>query len=159
MRAAKRRGYPAAHARLLLASAGAKGLPHPGFDRSALKEANRDYALFNETPFVATFYFKRLEGKSLDVEFCIESNEPFWLHSVEAHAAPDALCREFERGVVLANPSPRSYRFELADLLPGRSYRRINGTALQDPRTNDGQPVGQTVELGPMDGLFLVREH
>ena len=67
------------------------------------------------------------------------------------------MYREFERGLVLANPSPRPYTFDLATLFPGRSFRRIQGSPRQDPATNNGAPVAGTLTLGPKDALFLVR--
>jgi hypothetical protein len=44
---------------------------------------------------------------------------------------------------------------DLAALAPGKGFRRLQGTSGQDAETNDGQPVGQTVTLAPLDGLFL----
>ncbi len=81
--------------------------------------------------------------------------EPVSLGEVTAHAYSDAVYREYEHGVVLANPGPRPYRFALAQLLPGKSYRRLQGR--QDAAVNSGAPVGAEVELGPRDALFLVR--
>ena len=156
--AAGRQGFPPEHARVLFASAGAKGIPHPGLERVHMDEDNRDYAFLNGSEFVAVFYFKKLEGESVDIEFCLESNEPMWFDALEAYAVPDIVCREFEHGVVLANPGANPYTFHLAQLLPGRSYRRISGTAMQDAQTNNGQPVGGSVVLPPLDALFLVRE-
>jgi hypothetical protein len=67
------------------------------------------------------------------------------------------MYREFENGVVLANPSFSPYDFDLAELFPDQRFRRLRGTANQDPRTNDGSEVNDTVELQGKDGLFLVR--
>jgi len=33
---------------------------------------------------------------------------------------------------------------------------RLRGSSRQDPETNSGEPVGQTVTLGPKDALFLM---
>ena len=158
VRAAPRKGFPAEYARILLASAGVKGLPIPDLDRNQLKEDNREFALVDGKPFVAVFYFRNLKGNSVDVELCLESNEPMWLESLAAYAAPDAMYREFERGVVIANPGVSLFTFKLAELLPGRSYRRILGTELQDPVANNGKLVGGSVDLPALDALFLVRE-
>ena len=158
MRAAQRKGFPPEHARVLFASAGPKGVPHPGLRRHHMKDENREFAFLNDSEFTVVFYFRNLEGESVDVEFCLESGEPMWIEDLEAYAAPDAIYREFEHGVVLANPAPHPFRFELGQLLPGRSYRRIPGTEKQDPETNNGQPVGDSVELPPLDALFLLRD-
>ena len=82
---------------------------------------------------------------------------PVWLSGVTVHAAPDAMLREFDHGVVLANPAEAPYTFDLAGALPGRSLVHIRGTAGQDPKTNDGSAVGATVQLAARDGLFLTK--
>ena len=43
----------------------------------------------------------------------------------------------------------------LSRIAPGRRFRRIKGSARQDPITNDGSAVGASLTLGPKDGLFL----
>ena len=58
---------------------------------------------------------------------------------------------------MLANPSDSSYEFDLSTISPGIRYRRLRGSLQQDPTTNNGKPVGDTVTLAARDGLFLVR--
>jgi hypothetical protein len=142
---------------VLFASTAARDLPHPGLESDRTKQANREYTFLNNSEVAAAFYFRNLDKGSVDVEFVAESSEPLWLGAVEAYASPDAMLREFEHGVVLANPGLRPHTFDLARLLPGRAYRRISGTAMQDPQVNNGAPVGGIVELAGMDALFLVR--
>ena len=156
--AAPRKGFPPEYARILFASAEIKGLPVPDLERNQIKENNREFAMIDGKPFNTVFYFKNLKGQSVDVEFSLESDEPMWLGSVAAFAAPDAMYREFERGLVIANPGVGPFSFKLDTLLAGRSYRRIQGTEHQDPNTNNGKPVGDAVELPALDALFLVRE-
>jgi hypothetical protein len=79
------------------------------------------------------------------------------LRSITAHAAPDAIYRVFENGIVLANPSPVPVTFNLAEISPERRYRRFQGNKTQDTRTNSGEPVGEKVTIEAMDALFLVR--
>ena len=67
------------------------------------------------------------------------------------------MYREFEHGLVLANPSDHPYEFDLAELFPGESFTRIQGSANQDRETNDGSPVDGKVRLQARDGLFLAR--
>jgi len=107
-------------------------------------------------PFTSHAYFSDVRSKTVDLELVFEGAAPVWIDSLTAHAAPDAMVRVFEHGVVLANPSPRPQTFDLARLAPGRSLRRIQGSSRQDPETNNGRPVGATVTLPPKDGLFLV---
>ncbi|MEA3368330.1 MAG: hypothetical protein U9R68_09490, partial [Planctomycetota bacterium] len=106
--------------------------------------------------FTSYAYFSEIRSKTVDLALEVEGGEPVWITRVTAHAAPDALVRLFERGVVLANPSPRRATFDLKALAPGRQFCRLRGSSRQDPETNSGEPVGQTVTLGPKDALFLV---
>ncbi len=107
--------------------------------------------------FESTFTFRRIETAAVDLEFVIEGAEPVWLRNLSAHAAPDVILRDFDRGLVLANPTYHEFTFNLARLFPGQEFRRIRGTARQDRQTNNGRPVGDTVALGERDALFLVR--
>ena len=105
--------------------------------------------------FDAGFYFPNLASREADLALTFESSEPVYIEQITAHACPDALCRPFEHGVVIANPSPQPYTFDLSRLFPARTLRRFKGTPTQDPATNNGQPVGAAVTLGPQDALFL----
>jgi len=144
-RAAPMRGYPREVARLAWLGLAPAGRPPTRF-----------MTWLNGRAFTATFYFPNVAAKSVDLYLEIESGEPVWLVALTAHAYPDVTYREFERGLVVANPSPRPHTFDLGSLLPGRRYRRLRGTRHQDPRTNDGRPVGGKVVLGAKDALFLV---
>jgi len=108
--------------------------------------------------FSSQFYFSEMEGQAVDLELLIEGGQPLWITGFGVYAAADTMYREFEHGVVLANPGPRKATFDLARRLPGRHYRRLEGSPEQDRATNNGAAVGGTVELGPRDGLFLLRE-
>jgi hypothetical protein len=68
------------------------------------------------------------------------------------------MYREFDNGVVLANPAPHPCTFDLAKRFPGQTFRRLRGSSRQDTEANNGKPVGAKVTLGPKDALFLVRE-
>ena len=107
--------------------------------------------------FQYTYYFPNAGGDKADLEIQVESGEPVWISSASAHAHPDAMYREFEHGLVLANPSPRPYTFDIAGLLPGKRFRRLKGSPGQDPATNNGAAVAAQVTLGPKDALFLVK--
>ncbi|MGE5607289.1 MAG: hypothetical protein ACM3YE_16565 [Bacteroidota bacterium] len=112
----------------------------------------------NQRPFEAGFYFRNCENSLVGLEFEVEGTGRIWLSEMTAHAYPDAIYREFENGLVLANPAAHDFTFNLGELLPGRKLRRIQGTPLQDPKTNNGEPVGRVVTLGAKDGLFLRKE-
>ncbi len=111
----------------------------------------------NDRPFTSGFYFSDVRSETVDLEWVVEGSQPLRIHSVRAHPYPDAIYREFERGLVLANPSPRSFAFDLDGLFPGRGFRRLRGSPEQDPGANDGSPVGANVVLQAKEGLFLVK--
>ena len=108
-------------------------------------------------PFTATFYFREMSSSRATFQLQIEGDQDVTLHALEAYAHADAGCRVFENGLVLANPSDRAYSFDLSVLRPRDNYVRLTASSRQDTMTNNGQPVGSTVTLGPRDGLFLLR--
>jgi len=109
------------------------------------------------TDFASGFYFPQMKSRTADLEFTVEGAAPIWISDLTVHAHPDAIYREFEYGAVLANPARHTYVFDLAELLPGRAYRRLRGSSRQDPETNDGRAAPATVTLGEREALFLVR--
>ncbi|MCX7826520.1 MAG: hypothetical protein N2689_13315, partial [Verrucomicrobiae bacterium] len=94
----------------------------------------------------------------VDLTFEFEGGEPVYLTDFAAHGAADVVAREYEYGVVLANPSTRPYTFVVSELFPNAKLRRLRGSPEQDPKTNDGSPAGATVTVGPRDALFLMKE-
>jgi hypothetical protein len=69
----------------------------------------------------------------------------------------DVLYRKFEHGLVVLNGSKDStVEFPMAELFPGGTYRRLDGT--QDPQHNNGQRVSARLEVPPHDAYFLVKE-
>jgi len=112
----------------------------------------------NEKDFSSGFYFSQILSERIDLEFTIEGPESLRISRLSIHAHPDAIYRQFERGLVLANPSPRPYIFEPAKLFPGDKFRRIRATARQDTVTNNGKKVSDKITLGPRDALFLIKE-
>lgn len=109
-------------------------------------------------PFTSGFYFSQVKSKTVDLEIEVEGSEPVWIFELGAYHHPDAMYRQYEHGLVLANPAPRPYSFDLGQLLPGQRFRRLQATPGQDTKTNDGSLVGTVITLGPKEGLFLVRE-
>lgn len=128
-----------------------------GASESQITKAVKYMTWVNDRPFESSFYFREIKSNEIELSVVVEGSEPVSLQSVTAYAHPDAMCRVFEHGIVLANPSHAPYTFQLAELTPGRKYRRIQGVATQDPETNSGEAVGDTVTLGERDALFLVR--
>jgi len=109
-------------------------------------------------PFESWFTFREVRTDSVDIAVEVEGGAPVRLLHITAFAAPDAMVREFEHGVVLANPSLHPYRFDLSRLFPGQRFRRIPGSPEQDPAVNDGRDVRDPVlTIGDRDALFLLK--
>ena len=106
----------------------------------------------------ASFYFRDRGPAVVELEIEIEGSEPAFVRGLTAHSATDAIYREFDNGIVLANPSMRPYEFDLATIAPGAKFRRLRGTETQAPEINGGAEVGDTVTVPARDGLFLVRD-
>ena len=108
--------------------------------------------------FNPAFYFRGLKSEAVDVVVECEDSGPVYIQDVRAYAQVDAMSRDFDGGLVLANPGLSSRVFDLAAMYPGGKFRRIRGSANQDLKVNNGEPVGASVTVAPNDGLFLVRE-
>lgn len=109
--------------------------------------------------FTSGFYFREVKTPKVDLEFSIDGPEPLWISDITVHAHPDAIYREFEHGLVLANPAPRPYVFDLGRFFPKTTFRRIKGSPRQDPATNDGSIAPARLTLAPKDALFLVKDN
>ena len=129
-----------------------------GASESDVTKAVHYMTWVNDKSFTSGFYFREVRTKEVDLTFSIESREPVVIESVRAHAHPDAMYRVFEDGLVLANPSRKSYTFDLDAITPGKSYRRLQATKFQDSVANNGEPVSGKLALGDREGLFLVEE-
>ncbi len=148
----------------LFVTLSARGEPMKGYPREAARMMwvaagqQRYMSWVNDREFESAFYFPQVQG-DVELEVSVEGPEPAWISQVAAYAHPDAIYRDFEHGVVLANPSPRPYTFDLGELFPGRAFHRLQGTPRQDPKTNDGSPVSGRLTLAPHDALFLRGDH
>jgi len=112
----------------------------------------------NKQPFDSAFYFRDVRSPTIRLNVRVEGPEPVTLERLEVHPHPDAMCRVFEHGLVLANPGLAPYTFDLSAISPGRKYRRLQGTARQDTAVNNGAPVQSSVQVGERDALFLLRQ-
>jgi hypothetical protein len=124
--------------------------------REAFTEPVRHMTWLGDRAFTSGFYFRDVRSPSVDLEWSVEGRGPITIEAFRARAHPDAIYRAFEHGLVLANPSPRPFTFDLDRLAPGRRFRRLRGSANQDRATNHGAPVGRKVRLQGLEGLFLV---
>jgi hypothetical protein len=127
---------------------------------------NKFMSWINNEEFQSSFYFSNtphLEGSpdipvEIDFVFEIESTEAVWISKIVAYTHPDVMIREFENGVVLANPSPRPFKFNLKELFPMINFRRIKGSPKQDPVINDGSSViSESIIINGKDALFLIK--
>ncbi|MEM9597925.1 MAG: PKD domain-containing protein, partial [Acidobacteriota bacterium] len=106
--------------------------------------------------FTSSFYFRDAGPATIDLEIEIEGGGPVYLSNLTAHAATDALAREYHRGAAIANPSLSDLSFDLGQLFPGRTFRRLQASQLQDAVHNHGGPQTQQGSISSLDGLFLV---
>jgi hypothetical protein len=118
--------------------------------------------------FEVVVSYRDLKADALTLEFSTTNNSTMYISKVTAHNAPDAVYREFEHGLVIANPSRSAdYTFDTSGLpdmaAPGRKYKRIQGTPYRDEKgvlrddsmkVNTGLPVTEPIRL-THDALFL----
>jgi len=140
--------YPPEYARLMHVSV-------PTQDRRPAK-SDRHMTWVDTDSFESAFYFPNIKTERIDLQFSIEGAGPLYISAIRAFARPDVIYRPFANGVVLANPASHPYTFDLAKLLPRRTFRRLKGSPTQDPVANNGAPVIGPVELAAKEGLFLV---
>ncbi len=119
------------------------------------RHRDRRWGYSNSKPFDNYFFFHEIPVTYADIEVTCESSEPVRLQSIQLYAAPDAMYRIFENGIVMTNPGLRPRSFDLKKISPGRKYRRLSATECQDAETNNGQPAGDCIILGRHDALFL----
>jgi|GEM_PF-6195966 len=96
-------------------------------------------------------------GRTVNLNLQFEGSGDVQIRNLTVHSAEDILAREFENGVVLCNPNPDQYTFNLAEMFPGVQLSRITGQSYDDPLTNDGSVIGDTVTVPSHRGLFLVK--
>lgn len=101
--------------------------------------------------------FRRLIAGPATIGFAFEKNNDVKVRRVQIAAAPDLITREFQNGVVFANPSDQSAVFPVSSLYPGASFNRLTATPDQDSAVNDGSPIGASLTLPPIDALFVRR--
>jgi hypothetical protein len=100
-------------------------------------------------------YFRGVGPATVTIAFVLDGNLRVRFRAIRAFAAPDACYRLFDHGAVFANPSRNAVPFDLSALAPGQSFRRLRGTAGQDPITNDGSPLGASVTIPALDALIV----
>ena len=106
--------------------------------------------------YKTSYYIRDIGVTTVDIKLTIEGDANIDLTNFRLRPAAQALARAFENGVVLSNPSISDYTFDLSQLFPGRSFKRLTATSGHDTVVNDGSDVGATVTVPALDGLFLL---
>jgi len=149
----------------------ADGLPRYADQRGRLSMYNDTMAYMGTAGFTPQYgYFRRAgDGRGvIDLTFTFEDQGSCRLRNLAVHNAPLAIAREFEKGVVLVNPSQETVVFDLTRLLPalrGARLQRIKADPAAYVKSsvmeqmlayNDGRPeTPDRVEVSALDGLFL----
>ena len=97
------------------------------------------------------FTLRPTKNETTTLRFAVgKEDAPIWIDSVYVFKGDaNVFKREFDRGLVLANATPKSKTIKV-----GSGYRRIAGN--QDPAVNNGKAVTE-VTLPPYDGLVLIK--
>ncbi|MFQ5478948.1 MAG: hypothetical protein ACE5E4_10060, partial [Candidatus Binatia bacterium] len=129
-----------------------------GLSVSVVSGSSEQLSLAHVDSFEAGFYFRDVvaDGGSIALKIALLGEAPVHISDFTVHSYPDVVAREFEHGLVLANPSNSDFTFDINALTPGRSYRRLQGSPEQAPEFNDGSLLGPTLALGPLDAAFLL---
>ena len=106
-----------------------------------------------------SFYYREAGPATVDINLTFEGPQDVWIRNFSVHNATDVFARGFENGVVLANPRNEPYTFNLKELFPDRIIWRLTGNDWEDPETHNGEPVGQTLTVPALDGIFLRAEY
>lgn len=134
-----------------------KAAPGKAFDPETF-HSTPVMTLVDGTPFEAAFCFRGVAEGPFALTFEIEGGAPVYILNLTVHNTTDAMAREFEHGVVVVNPSLEAKVFGMAELFPGAKLRRIKGSPDQDPKTNNGEPVGKMLTLEGRDAIFLKKD-
>jgi hypothetical protein len=149
-------GHPASYARLLRVYVEPTPLLRP------LLGATPHYvpmSWVNTNEFESIFYFRDLHNSNISLTLEFEGTNSVTIHSIKAHGGPDVMFRVFERGLIVVNPSLEPYIFNLDEISPEGTYRRLVASSMQDTNVNDGSDVGGNLTIPALDGLFLIESH
>jgi len=149
----------------------ADGLPKYEDERGRQSMYNDITAYMGTSGFTPQYgYFRRAgEGRGfIDITFRFEDQGACRIKNLSIYNAPFAMVREFEKGVVLVNPSEEKVLFNLDLLIPslrGVRLRRIKVNPEDYIKSfeieemlsyNDGRfENNQYIEIPPLNALFL----
>lgn len=109
---------------------------------------NSDYALIS-------LYYRQAGGLQ-NITLTFEGQDDVNIRQITIHQSPQLLAREFENGIVLVNPSLNTQTFNLNELFPGNTFRKLKG--FSHPVYNDGSSIENTVEVAATNALFIHKE-
>ena len=127
--------------------------------------SNKDY-------LPLSFYVRGAAAGQVTIDFRFDKGGPIRFRKLAVHKSPDTLACEFEKGVVLVNPSLEESVFDLKELFPGRKdYRRLKAITPsgdvpekympnfeQALEINNGKDISkpESVRIGERNALFLL---
>lgn len=127
--------------------------------------SNKDY-------LPLSFYVRGAAAGQVTIDFRFDKGGPIRFRKLAVHKSPDTLACEFEKGVVLVNPSLEESVFDLTELFPGRKdYRRLKAITPsgdvpekympnfeQALEINNGKDISkpENVRIGERNALFLL---
>ena len=98
-------------------------------------------------------YLRWLTKDMLNLHLRIEGFENARVKTMRAYNAPDVLLREFENGIVIANPAAHEVEIDLSSFFPEERFKKING--FFQPEINNGDTIQSIVTVPCIDGMFL----
>jgi len=122
-------------------------------DARSGKVLAESYGMVDGQDFETAMSINDASATSVRTEIEVAGAAPVVVASLSAHAAPDAVARRFEHGLVLANPGSTPFNFDLARLAPNTRLRQISGVR-GDGSVNNGKDVGASISL-THDAIFL----
>ena len=128
------------------------------------KEPMRGHLLYNNlagfmgvngyTPLM--FYFRNVGGADLKMIFEVEEQGEFALRNLQVFNSPCLISREFEKGLVIVNPSLETVNIDLNQVILNKTkYRRLETSTenKKDLKINDHT----LVKVPALDAMFLLK--
>ena len=128
----------------------------------------------NQDYLPLSFYVRGAAAGEVTIDFRFDKGGPIRFRKLAVHKSPDTLACEFEKGVVLVNPSLGESTFDLTELFPDRQdYRRLKAAIPtgdvpdkylenfeQALEINNGKDISkpENVRVGERNALFLIAD-
>lgn len=76
----------------------------------------------NDNWFESYFYFRDLPSDHIRLKFTAEGNTGVYIKDIQVFSAPDVVYREFDHGLVIANPSESEQEIAIAKITKGGKF-------------------------------------